>query len=85
MTLWMELRCTGPASTSNGCPEGHGDRGIGIEASDCHAAVQDAYAELLKRADAAGWQRDTKMLALRCPHCAAAFSAAPPAEIAGIP
>jgi flagellar biosynthesis GTPase FlhF len=85
MTIWVELRCTGPSDAGNGCPEGHGARGIGLAVADSHAALKSGYADILKRAEGDGWQRDTKMLALRCPHCAAAFASADPVEIAGIP
>lgn len=84
MTIWVELRCTGPSDAGNGCPEGHGDRGFGLAVADSHSALKEAYAGLLKRAESDGWQRDTKMLALRCPHCAADFAAADPVDIAGI-
>ncbi|PYE86925.1 hypothetical protein [Phyllobacterium leguminum] len=85
MTLWVEIRCSGPSPAGGSCPEGHGERGFGSAIEESHPALKAAYSRLLKQAEGDGWQRDTKMLALRCPHCAAAFMAADPVEIAGIP
>lgn len=84
MTLWLELRCSGPAQPSNGCPEGYGERGFGRAFADSHNALKDGYGALLADAERLGWKRNAKDLGLRCPACAAALETSLPVEIAGI-
>lgn len=82
MSLWVELRCSGPQGSGNGCTTGCGERGFGRLVPDSHEGLRSAYAAVMAEADAAGWIRDKKTFVYRCPSCAA--GASHPSEIAGI-
>lgn len=84
MTLWLELRCSGPAQPSNGCPEGYGERGFGRAFVDSQHARKNGYAAVVADAERQGWKRNSKDRRMRCPACAAALETSMPVEIAGI-
>lgn len=81
MTLRIILTCSGRPHPSNGCP---GEQSFSREVDDSHGALKDAYADMMKDAEAAGWQRNSKDLKLRCAECATVVESAPPTEISGI-